>query len=395
MSTLAQTSTPVALDAPGADAPLVSVVIPCLNEAENIERCVRAARDGARADGRRRRGGRRRQRLRGRLGRARRAAPARAWWSSAGAATAAPTSPASPPRAGSYIVMADADLTYDFDEIPRFVDELEEGAELVMGDRMDNIQPGAMPWLHRYVGNPLLTGPAQPLLQHRRQRRPLRHARAAPRRAAAPRPAHDRHGVRLRDGDPGLEGEPEDRRVPDRIPPARRRVQALELPRRLAPPALPARAQPHAPVHRARRTAGGLRHADRGAGGQWPRPLRPRLGHPRVDRRRAADGRRHAGARARPVRARLRHVLHGRARPVVRSHAGALPPRARTAAGRAVRARRDRAGRDHRGHLDRPRLRFAGRTNTWRWSRRRSIIVGIQIFFSSFLLSILGLRRNV
>jgi glycosyltransferase involved in cell wall biosynthesis len=59
---------------------------------------------------------------------------------------------------GRYIVMGDADLTYDFREIPRFVEQLEEGAELVMGDRMDNIHPGAMPWLHRYVGNPILTG---------------------------------------------------------------------------------------------------------------------------------------------------------------------------------------------------------------------------------------------
>ena len=54
--------------------------------------------------------------------------------------------------------MADADLTYDFNEIPRFVAELDDGADLVMGDRMDNIQPGAMPWLHRYVGNPILSG---------------------------------------------------------------------------------------------------------------------------------------------------------------------------------------------------------------------------------------------
>src|SRR5438105_15261261 len=59
---------------------------------------------------------------------------------------------------GRYIVMADADLTYDFNEIPRFVAALEDGAEMVIGDRMDNIQPGAMPWLHRYVGNPILTG---------------------------------------------------------------------------------------------------------------------------------------------------------------------------------------------------------------------------------------------
>jgi glycosyltransferase involved in cell wall biosynthesis len=59
---------------------------------------------------------------------------------------------------GEYIVMADADLTYDFEDIPRFVSELAAGGDLVMGDRMDNIHPGAMPWLHRYVGNPVLTG---------------------------------------------------------------------------------------------------------------------------------------------------------------------------------------------------------------------------------------------
>ena len=59
---------------------------------------------------------------------------------------------------GDYIVMADADLTYDFADIPRFVERLDEGADLVMGDRMRGIQPGTMPWLHRYIGNPVLTG---------------------------------------------------------------------------------------------------------------------------------------------------------------------------------------------------------------------------------------------
>ena len=109
---------------------------------------------------------------------------------------------------GRYIVMADADLTYDFNEIPRFVAALEDGAEMVIGDRMDNIQPGAMPWLHQLHRQPDPDRPAEPLLPHRHQRCPLRHARAATRRAAAPGPAHNRHGVRLRDGHPRLEGEP-------------------------------------------------------------------------------------------------------------------------------------------------------------------------------------------
>jgi hypothetical protein len=58
---------------------------------------------------------------------------------------------------GEYIVMADADLTYDFAEIPRFLAELQDGADMIVGDRMRNIQPGAMPWHHRYIGNPLLS----------------------------------------------------------------------------------------------------------------------------------------------------------------------------------------------------------------------------------------------
>ena len=58
---------------------------------------------------------------------------------------------------GDYIVMIDADLTYDFDEIPRFVRQLEDGAELVMGNRMQGVQPGAMSLLSR-IGNPVLSG---------------------------------------------------------------------------------------------------------------------------------------------------------------------------------------------------------------------------------------------
>jgi hypothetical protein len=51
----------------------------------------------------------------------------------------------------------DADLTYDFREIPRFVNELDNGAQLVVGNRMQSIKPGAMPLLSR-LGNPLLSG---------------------------------------------------------------------------------------------------------------------------------------------------------------------------------------------------------------------------------------------
>jgi glycosyltransferase involved in cell wall biosynthesis len=58
---------------------------------------------------------------------------------------------------GDYIVMIDADLTYDFEEIPRFVRELDGGAELVMGNRMEAVDPGAMSPLSR-IGNPVLSG---------------------------------------------------------------------------------------------------------------------------------------------------------------------------------------------------------------------------------------------
>jgi glycosyltransferase involved in cell wall biosynthesis len=60
---------------------------------------------------------------------------------------------------GKYVVMGDADCSYDFGEVPRFLDKLEEGYDLVMGNRFaGGIQPGAMPWHHRYIGNPLLSG---------------------------------------------------------------------------------------------------------------------------------------------------------------------------------------------------------------------------------------------
>jgi hypothetical protein len=59
---------------------------------------------------------------------------------------------------GKYILMGDCDESYDFSHIPRFLDKLREGYDLVMGNRFQGgIAPGAMPALHRYIGNPLLS----------------------------------------------------------------------------------------------------------------------------------------------------------------------------------------------------------------------------------------------
>jgi glycosyltransferase involved in cell wall biosynthesis len=60
---------------------------------------------------------------------------------------------------GKYIVMGDSDNTYDFSELEKFVEPLRRGYDFVIGSRFrGKILPGAMPWLHRYIGNPLLTG---------------------------------------------------------------------------------------------------------------------------------------------------------------------------------------------------------------------------------------------
>ena len=58
-----------------------------------------------------------------------------------------------------FIIMADADDSYDLTDLKRFIDALHAGADVVMGSRRrGTIQPGAMPWLHRWIGNPLLSG---------------------------------------------------------------------------------------------------------------------------------------------------------------------------------------------------------------------------------------------
>jgi glycosyltransferase involved in cell wall biosynthesis len=135
----------------------VSVVIPCLNEAPTIERAVSAAlealeqagipgevivADNGSTDGS--------PDLAERAGARVVQEPRRGYGSAYLAGFAA--------ARGERIVMADADLTYDFAEIPRFLEKIDEGADFVIGNRMAKIHPGAMPWLHRYVGNPVLTG---------------------------------------------------------------------------------------------------------------------------------------------------------------------------------------------------------------------------------------------
>jgi glycosyltransferase involved in cell wall biosynthesis len=59
---------------------------------------------------------------------------------------------------GRYVIMADADDSYDFSRLDEFVDELRAGNMMVVGQRFHGgIRPGAMPLLHRYLGNPLLS----------------------------------------------------------------------------------------------------------------------------------------------------------------------------------------------------------------------------------------------
>jgi glycosyltransferase involved in cell wall biosynthesis len=59
---------------------------------------------------------------------------------------------------GKYVMMADADASYHFEHLPRFLPKLDEGYDLVMGNRFaGSIEPGAMPPLHKYLGNPVLS----------------------------------------------------------------------------------------------------------------------------------------------------------------------------------------------------------------------------------------------
>ena len=158
MSEIKTASSPVAATSAVTDELLVSVVIPALNEAESIVACVRRSIDTMGDHG-----------IRGEvivadngstdgtpdLAREAGARVINEQRKGYGSAYLAGFASAR----GKYIVMGDADETYDFSEIARFIEPLEDGADFVMGSRLrGKIHPGAMPWLHRYVGNPVLTG---------------------------------------------------------------------------------------------------------------------------------------------------------------------------------------------------------------------------------------------
>src|ERR1700730_16702928 len=140
-----------------ADSLELTILMPCLNEAETVSICVAKARsflartgiagevliaDNGSADG---------SVVLAQQGGARVVAVAERGY---GAALRAGVGAAR----GRYVIMGDADDSYDFSNLDLFVAKLRDGCDLVMGNRFDGgIAPGAMPFLHHYLGNPVLS----------------------------------------------------------------------------------------------------------------------------------------------------------------------------------------------------------------------------------------------
>lgn len=135
----------------------LSIIMPCLNEAETLEACIHKAKlflnqggisgeviiaDNGSIDGS--------QEIASRAGARVVHVPQKGYGSALmGGIEAAQY---------EFIIMGDADDSYDFTSLQPFVDALRNGAELVMGNRFKGgIMPGAMPFLHRYLGNPVLS----------------------------------------------------------------------------------------------------------------------------------------------------------------------------------------------------------------------------------------------
>jgi glycosyltransferase involved in cell wall biosynthesis len=144
----------------GISSPEVSVVIPCLNEADTIEICIKKARqafrehgiwgeivvaDNGSTDGS--------QAIATRMAARVVHVEAKGYGNALMGGIAA--------ARGRFIIMGDADDSYDFREIPAFVDKLREGFDLVQGCRLPSgggtVKPGAMPFLHRWWGNPMFS----------------------------------------------------------------------------------------------------------------------------------------------------------------------------------------------------------------------------------------------
>ena len=135
----------------------LTILLPCLNEAETLGACIRKARsfldksgisgeiviaDNGSADGS--------QEIAASLGGRVVGVSERGY----GAALLGGIQAAR----GRFIVMGDADDSYDFTRLAPFVEQLRHGADIVMGNRFaGGIEPGAMPFLHKYLGNPVLS----------------------------------------------------------------------------------------------------------------------------------------------------------------------------------------------------------------------------------------------
>ena len=136
----------------------LTIVMPCLNEAETIQTCIRKAQHAIEQYG-----------VRGEIviadngstdgspemARSMGARVVTAHSRGYGCALMAGIASAR----GTYILIGDADDSYDFGQMPIFLERLRQGYDLVMGNRFrGGIRPGAMPWKHRWIGNPVLSG---------------------------------------------------------------------------------------------------------------------------------------------------------------------------------------------------------------------------------------------
>ena len=143
------------------DEPEVSFLLPCLNEAKTLETCLRKIHstiaqhqihaeiivaDNGSTDGS------------DKIAAVAKAKVLQVKQKGYGAALQAGIAAAK----GKYIIMGDADDSYDFSQTFPFIQKLREGYDLTMGCRLPKaggtIMPGAMPWLHRWLGNPALSG---------------------------------------------------------------------------------------------------------------------------------------------------------------------------------------------------------------------------------------------